>query len=120
MPAQLTRGINLSIPGSPASGGSDNASFACYGAPAFSLGSLDWNYGTYTWHTNRDTFDKIVFDDLRNNAILAATLAYLASEDPGPMISRDARANLFDQRTGADAAWPACSKPPRTWEESTR
>ena len=119
MPAQLTRGINLSIPGSPASGGSDNASFACYGAPAFSLGSLDWNYGTYTWHTTRDTFDKIVFDDLRNNAILAATLAYLASEDPGPMISREARASLFD-RNGVDATWPECQKPPRTWEESTR
>ncbi|HUR00779.1 MAG TPA: M28 family peptidase [Gemmatimonadaceae bacterium] len=120
MPAQLTRGINLSIPGSPAAGGSDNASFACYGAPAFNLGSLDWNYGTYTWHTNRDTFDKIIFDDLRNNAILVATLVYLASEDPDPMISRQARANLFDQRTGANAAWPACTRPPRSWEESTR
>ncbi|ULT43164.1 hypothetical protein KRR40_06630 [Niabella defluvii] len=35
-----------------------------------------------TWHTNRDTYDKIVFDDLRNNAILTAILAYAASEDP--------------------------------------
>jgi carboxypeptidase Q len=43
---------------------------------------LNWSYGTYTWHTNRDTYDKIVFDDVRSNAILAAIMAYQASEDP--------------------------------------
>ncbi len=39
-------------------------------------------YRQYTWHTNRDTYDKIVFDDLAENATLAAMLAYMASEDP--------------------------------------
>jgi hypothetical protein len=52
------------------------------GAPGFSLSSLNWSYGAYTWHTNRDTYDKVVFDDLKNNAILAAIMAYMASEDP--------------------------------------
>ena len=42
----------------------------------------DWNYGNETWHTERDTYDKIVFDDLKSNATLAAMLVYLASEDP--------------------------------------
>jgi hypothetical protein len=68
--------------GSPGGGGSDFASFVAAGAPAFSLSSLSWLYGSYTWHTNRDTYDKIVFDDVRNNAILTAILAYMASEDP--------------------------------------
>ena len=39
----------------------------------------------YTWHTNRDTFDKLVFDDLKTNAMLVAMLAYQASEDPERM-----------------------------------
>ncbi|MEJ0034236.1 MAG: M28 family peptidase [Bacteroidota bacterium] len=58
------------------------ASFVAAGAPGFSLSSLAWSYGTVTWHTNLDTYDKIVFDDLRNNAILTAILVYQACEDP--------------------------------------
>ena len=50
------------------------------GAPSFRLQAAYDEYRQYTWHTNRDTYDKIVFDDLRNNATLAAMLAYLASE----------------------------------------
>ena len=25
--------------------------------------TINWNYGSYTWHTNRDAYDKVVFDD---------------------------------------------------------
>ena len=39
-------------------------------------------FRSYTWHTNRDTYDKIVFDDLQNNAIVTAILVYMACEDP--------------------------------------
>jgi carboxypeptidase Q len=70
-------------PGGPAGAGSDDYSFTCYGAPTFGLGALDWNYFNITWHTDRDTYDKIVFDDLKSNATMTAMLAYLASEDPG-------------------------------------
>ena len=48
--------------------------------------------------TNRDTFDKIVFDDLKNNATLTAMLVYLASEDP-ELLPRDQRVlptHIFD------------------------
>jgi Zn-dependent M28 family amino/carboxypeptidase len=68
--------------GVPGTGGSDDFSFYCAGAPSFGLGGLNWNYGNDTWHTDRDTYDKIVFDDLKANATLAAMMAYLASEDP--------------------------------------
>jgi len=51
LPTELTRNITLVIPGIPGGGGSDYASFLCYGAPAFNLTSLSWDYGTYTWHT---------------------------------------------------------------------
>jgi hypothetical protein len=57
-------------------------SWLCRGAPALNLNALSWDYSYTTWHTNRDSFDKVVLDDLKNNATLAAMLAYLASEDP--------------------------------------
>jgi len=82
VPKQYKDSIKTSFPGSPAGGGSDNASFVAAGAPAFSLGSLNWSYFNYTWHTNRDTYDKIIFDDIQNNAIVTAIMVYMACEDP--------------------------------------
>ena len=128
LPTELTRHISLVIPGSPGGGGSDYASFICAGAPAFGLSSLGWEYGTYTWHTNRDTFDKIVFDDLKMNATLTAMLAYLAAEDP-ERVPRDRRVMSVAQagapavsagRGSAGGAWPACRPAARTSAESTR
>jgi len=119
MPADLGADIRVSIPGAPSTGGSDHASFICHGAPAFELGSVDWNYNNYTWHTNRDTFDKVVPDDLREAATVTAMLVYLASEDLVRM-SRERRTDLVDRRTGQPMTWPACSVPTRSWESSTR
>ncbi len=90
-------------------GGSDFASFVAMGAPAFSLSSLNWSYGTYTWHTNRDTYDKIVFDDLRNNAILVAALVYMASEDP-VTTNREKSVLPINTRTGEQFKWPEPTK----------
>ena len=92
LPEYFQQQVHYNGVGGPATGGTDNASFDCYGAPVFGLSSLNWDYGTYTHHTNRDSFDKIVFDDLKANATLTAMLAYLASEDP-TFISRE-RADL--------------------------
>ena len=110
LPSQLTLGLSISIPGSPAGGGSDHAAFVCAGAPGFSLGATAWNYSDYTWHTPRDTYDKVVFDDLRKNATMAAMLAYLASEDPD-FTARDKMPGLN---------FPACQKAARTSDGSAR
>ena len=88
-------------------GGTDGAVFACYATPSVGMGAVGWNYNSYTWHTNRDTYDKVVFDDLKHNATLAAMLAYLASEDP-----------TFIDRTKSPGTWPAdwpanCGNAPR-------
>ena len=109
VPANIKDSIKTTFPGAPGRGGSDFASFIAYGAPAFSLSSLNWSYGTYTWHTNRDTYDKIVFDDLQNNAILAAALAYMASEDP-VTTSREKSVLPNDPKTGEPAKWPEPTK----------
>jgi len=88
-------------------GGTDGAVFACFGTPSFGMGAVSWNYNSYTWHTNRDTYDKIVFDDLKHNATLAAMLVYLASEDPD-FIKRDRSPGTWPE------GWPAnCGHVPR-------
>ena len=82
------------------------------GAPGFSLSSLSWSYGNYTWHTNRDTYDKIVWDDVRDNAILTAILAYMASEDP-EATSREKSVLPLNSRTGEPREWPEPRKATR-------
>lgn len=109
VPADLTRNITFAFPGSPAGGGSDNASFICSGAPAFGLGSEQFDYFNYTWHTNRDTYDKLDWDDLRNNATLTAMLVYLASEDP-QRVPRDRRTVFSPGQGGRPGAWPTCGQ----------
>jgi carboxypeptidase Q len=89
--------FNDQAPGSP--GGTDGAVFTCLATPSFGMGAVSWNYGTYTWHTNRDTYDKVVFDDLKHNATLAAMMVYLASEDPN-FIKRDKSPGTFPASCG--------------------
>jgi hypothetical protein len=130
LPTEFQQQINFSGVGFPAGGGSDDFSFSCQGLPAFGLGALSWDYSNYTWHTNRDTYDKVVFDDLKKNATLTAMLAYLASEDP-TMITRE-RVDLAQAAKEMEArmaqrdtagtrrfrrrfptTWPTCEKAPR-------
>jgi hypothetical protein len=82
LPGALTDSLQFAVPGTQVNMGSDHTSFICRPAPAFRLQSSYPEYRQYTWHTNRDTYDKIVFDDLRQNATMAAMLVYAASEDP--------------------------------------
>jgi carboxypeptidase Q len=119
IPRAITQHITVQAPGSPSSGGSDHASFVCHGAPGFSLSSLSWDYSTYTWHTNRDTYDKIAFDDVRNNAVLTAMLVYLASEDPA-RVPRERLAVLPPNAQGRPGSWPVCQDATRTSAASTR
>ena len=131
LPAELQSQVQYGGVGGPAGGGSDDFSFSCAGLPAFGLGALSWDYNNYTWHTDRDTFDKLVFDDLKGNATLVATLAYLASEDPTMIahINPDSARAAFAKTAGADSAagggrrgggfggpraWPECDKAPRS------
>ena len=113
VPQDVTRHIDTTFPGMPSGGGTDHASFVAAGAPGFVLRSLNWSYWNYTWHTNRDTYDKIVFDDLRNNVILIATLAYMASEDP-ETFDREKRVMPPHPRTGEQMSWPEMRSPNRS------
>ena len=112
VPNDISKHIKTEFPGSPSSGGSDNASFVAAGAPAFNLSSLSWSYWNYTWHTNRDTYDKIVFDDVRSNAILTAILVYMACEDDNKT-SNEKSVLPISRRTGEQQNWPTPRSPER-------
>lgn len=105
LPSEMTDSVRLQVPGAQANSGSDHTSFICRGAPAFRLQSSYPEYRQYTWHTNRDTFDKIVFDDLKQNATMAAMLAYAASEDRERTSREQA---VLSGAGGAARAWPTC------------
>ncbi|MFT5144976.1 MAG: carboxypeptidase Q [Rhodothermales bacterium] len=111
MPKDFSDRILLEMPGPQANSGSDHSSFVCAGIPSFRLQSPYNEYRQYTWHTNRDTYDKIVFDDLADNATVAAMMAYMASEDP-TRVGRE-KATLPQVR-GPARSWPECRPARRT------
>jgi carboxypeptidase Q len=118
MPADMTKNITLMLPGIAHNESTDSDPFDCHDAPAFFLTSSDWSYTDYTWHTNRDTYDKINFDEVKRNATLVALFAYEASEDP-TVVSRARRVPPANPRTGQPTRVPQCEKPPRSWKEAS-
>jgi carboxypeptidase Q len=114
LPTEISGHIELDLPGPQEVGGSDHVAFLCHGAPGWRLQSHYPEYRQYTWHTNRDTYDKIVMDDLKNNATLAAMLAYLASEDP-ERVPRDRAILPINPNTGEPREWIQCRAPSRSY-----
>ncbi len=67
---------------SRALGGSDNGSFNLVGLPGIGVGQDPIEYFNITWHTNLDTYERIVVDDVKKSAIvIAAAVYHLAMRD---------------------------------------
>jgi hypothetical protein len=67
---------------SRALGGSDNTSFSQAGLPGIGAGQDPIEYFNYTWHTNLDTYERIIEDDVKRSAIIMAAAVYqLAMRD---------------------------------------
>jgi hypothetical protein len=114
VPDEMSEHIALEFPGPQDNRGSDHSAFVCNDVPAFRLQSPYDEYRQYTWHTNRDTYDKIVFDDLKENATLAAMLAYGASEDP-ERVPSDRAVLPLDPRTDEPREWVSCGTARRSF-----
>jgi Zn-dependent M28 family amino/carboxypeptidase len=67
-------------------GGTDHTSFNEAGLPGINVIQDPIEYGSYTWHTNLDTYERIVEDDVKKAAIvIASTVYHLAMrEEPLP------------------------------------
>jgi carboxypeptidase Q len=118
LPGELTDSLRFAAPGGQINMGSDHTSFICRPAPAFRLQSSYPEYRQYTWHTNRDTYDKIVFDDLKQNATTAAMLIYAASEDT-ERTPRD-QSVLPPMPNGQPRPWVSCGRARRSFGQPTQ
>jgi hypothetical protein len=58
------------------SGGTDSTSFNEAGLPGIGLGQDPVQYNSYTWHTNLDTYERIVEEDVKRSAIAIAGAVY--------------------------------------------
>jgi hypothetical protein len=71
-------------------GGSDNTSFSQAGLPGIGMGQDPIEYGTHTWHTNLDTYERILEDDVKKDAMVVAWAVYQMAnpEDLLPRFSK--------------------------------
>jgi Zn-dependent M28 family amino/carboxypeptidase len=84
------------------SGGTDSTSFNEAGLPGIGLSQDPIEYGSYTWHTNLDTYERIIEDDVKKSAItVAAAVYHLAMRDDMlPRFSKDKMPKPPAARTG--------------------
>jgi Zn-dependent M28 family amino/carboxypeptidase len=63
-------------------GGTDSTSFNAAGLPGIGLGQDGIEYNSHTWHTNLDTYERIVEEDVKKSAVAIAYAVYqLAMSD---------------------------------------
>jgi hypothetical protein len=63
-------------------GGTDSTSFNAAGLPGISMQLDPMEYQSHTWHTNLDTYERILEDDVKTQAAVIAAVVYdLAMRD---------------------------------------
>ncbi len=94
---------------SRALGGSDNTSFNQAGLPGIGMGQDPIEYQSNTWHTNLDTYERILEDDVKKDAVEVAWCIYQLSmrDDRLPRFAKGAMPPL----PPAPPAEPATAKP---------
>jgi carboxypeptidase Q len=72
-------------------GGTDSTSFNAAGLPGIGLNQDPIEYGSHTWHTNLDTYERIVPDDAQKSVIvIASTVWHVANrEEMLPRFAKD-------------------------------
>ncbi len=72
-------------------GGTDSTSFNAAGLPGIGLGQDPIEYTSHTWHTNLDTYERIVEEDVKKSATAIASAVYhVAMRDEGlPRFSKE-------------------------------
>lgn len=61
-------------------GGTDHQAFDAVGLPGFQFIQDPMDYNTRTHHSNQDTYDRLVEDDLKKSATIVASFVYHTSE----------------------------------------
>jgi len=88
-----------------ATGGTDSTSFNAAGLPGINTLLDPIEYQTHTWHTNLDTYERIVEQDVKQSAIVMASMVYhLAMRDE--LLPRFSKEEM-PRRQGAPPPSPA-------------
>jgi hypothetical protein len=92
-------------------GGSDNTSFSNAGLPGIGMGQDPIEYQSNTWHTNLDTYERILEDDVKKDAVEVAWCIYQLAMRDGllPRFTKD----QMPPPPEAAATTPAPAKPKR-------
>jgi len=100
---------------SRALGGSDNTSFSQAGLPGIGMGQDPIEYFLVTWHTNLDTYERIIEDDAKTSAtVIAAAVYQLAMRDEMlPRFTKETMPEL-PKSPAAQPAQPAATPRPTT------
>jgi hypothetical protein len=95
-------------------GGSDHTSFNEAGLPGIGMLQDPIQYQSYTWHTNLDTYERIVEDDVKKSAIaIAAAVYHLAMRDAQlPRFSADEMPRRPQQQAPPQPAAPQPQQQP--------
>jgi len=91
-------------------GGSDHTSFNQAGLPGIGVQQDPIEYGSHTWHTNLDTYERIIEDDVKKSAIVIASAVYVLAmrDELLPRYSKEVMPALpTPQPTPTPAATPA-------------
>ncbi|HEX7295840.1 MAG TPA: M20/M25/M40 family metallo-hydrolase [Pyrinomonadaceae bacterium] len=97
-------------------GGSDHTSFSNAGLPGIGMGQDPIEYGTHTWHTNLDTYERILEDDVKKDAMVVAWSVYqLAMRDS--LLPRFTKADMPPKPPENPATQP--STPTRRTDSTT-
>ena len=98
-------------------GGSDNTSFSNAGLPGIGMGQDPIEYGTHTWHTNLDTYERILEDDVKKDAMIVAWSVYqLAMRDA--LLPRFAKSEMPAKPPEPPATQPSAT--PRRTDSTTQ
>ncbi|AMY07036.1 Leupeptin-inactivating enzyme 1 precursor [Luteitalea pratensis] len=96
--------VGATVTKSRSTGGTDSTSFNAAGLPGIGLMQDPIEYQSYTWHTNLDTYERIVEDDVKKSAaMIASALYHLAMRD-----------DLLPRFTGTEMPAPAPAARPST------
>ena len=97
-------------------GGSDNTSFSQAGLPGIGMGQDPIEYNSHTWHTNFDTYERILEDDVKKDAVTVAWAVYQLAmrDDLLPRFAKTDMPPLPPPNPNAEPSpTPTPAKPPR-------
>jgi carboxypeptidase Q len=100
-------------------GGSDNTSFNQAGLPGIGMGQDPIEYNSNTWHTNLDTYERILEDDVKKDAMIVAWSVYqLAMRDD--LLPRFSKKDMPPKPPEEPTTQPAPARPRDTTTRSSQ